>query len=284
MDNLVAFSTLACPGWDIPAVLQFAARCGYTGLEWRGGPQGHVRPDMAAADKDLLRQMSADLGLAAVAVTAYTSFVSEEASDRRANVARLSRYAVLAAELGAPCVRAFIGELPPGAAPAAAGARAAESLLAAAEYVRPLGVHIAVEPHDDFVRSAVVAELLQAAPHPSLRVIWDIANAYSAGEDPPEGYAWLRERLSYVQVKDGRGRGPEWQLTPLGQGAVPLGQALALLAADGYAGPLSVEWEFAWHPELDPPETALPQALAHVRGLWAAARRTRTPSLGGAAV
>jgi hypothetical protein len=33
---------------------------------------------------------------------------------------------------------------------------------------------------------------------------------------------------------------------------------------------LSVEWEYAWHPELDPPEIALPAALRTVRELWTA--------------
>lgn len=271
MANPLAFSTLACPAWDIATVITRAAQFGYDGLEWRGGERGHVQPAMAAAKKAELRQMSADHGLSAVAVTAYTSFVSEDAAVRRANVELLIRYAALAAELGAGRVRAFVGVLPLGAAPATRYARVAESLLAAAEAAQPLGVQIAVEPHDDFVRSAVIAEILRAAPHPALGVIWDIANAYSVGEDPADGYPYLRAALSYVQVKDGRGQGEAWQLTALGQGTVPLRQALTSLARDGYAGPFSVEWEYAWHPELDPPETALPQALAYVRGVWAQA-------------
>jgi hypothetical protein len=32
-----------------------------------------------------------------------------------------------------------------------------------------------------------------------------------------------------------------------------------------------VEWEYAWHPELAPPEVALPAALQTVRELLAAA-------------
>ena len=280
MGNAVAFSTLACPAWDIATVLTRAAAYGYDGLEWRGGDHGHVQPGMPAAHKVLLRQMSADLGLSAVALTAYTSFVSDEAAVRHANVISLCQYADLAAELMAPRVRAFVGELPPGTDPAATYARAAECLLAAAEYAHPLGVQIALEPHDDFVRSAVAAEILRAAPHPALGVIWDFANAYRAGESPPAGYPFLRERLSYVQVKDGRGQGDAWQLTPLGAGETPVRQALDLLAGAGYPGPFSVEWEYAWHPELDPPETALPPALRFVRRVWAEACSPRMTAAG----
>lgn len=269
MDPLVAFSTLACPGWDIATVLTQAARHGYDGLEWRGGNRGHVRPDMPASDKTLLVKMSSDVGLAAVAITAYSSLISDDREVRQANVADLCRYADLAAEIGAPRVRAFIGELPAGVDPATRQARIVECLIAAADHAQRLGVCIAVEPHDDFVRSSVIAEILRAAPHPALGVIWDIGNAYAAGEEPIDSYPLLKDRLSYVQVKDGSGRGDQWRLTRLGEGQTPLRQAFDLLIEGGFSGPLSVEWEYAWHPELDPPEIALPHAVAYVRRLWA---------------
>lgn len=272
MENPIAFSTLACPAWDIATVLTRAAAYGYAGLEWRGGDHGHVQPGMSSAKKTLLRQMSADIGLAAIAITAYTSFVSADARDRQANVAELCRYADLAAELGAHCVRAFVGELPPDTNPATTYERVAACLATAAEYAHRLGVQIALEPHDDFVRSLAIAPILRAIPHPALGVIWDVGNAYSAGENPTEGHELLRQRLSYVQVKDGLGRGITWQLTMLGKGDVPLRQAFELLTRDGYTGPISVEWEYGWHPELDPPEVALPQAIRFVRNLWAEAQ------------
>jgi sugar phosphate isomerase/epimerase len=146
-------------------------------------------------------------------------------------------------------------------------------LNAAAEYSDSVGVDIAIEPHDDFVCSAVVAPVFsQRQSHPALRVIWDIGNAFAAGEDPAEGFDLLEDRLAYVQVKDGKGRGPSWRLCRLGEGDVPLNQAFALLLTNDYPGVLSVEWEYAWHPELDPPEIALPAALRTVQALLSAAR------------
>jgi sugar phosphate isomerase/epimerase len=58
----------------------------------------------------------------------------------------------------------------------------------------------------------------------------------------------------------------------LGQGNVPLDQAFELLLAHRYRGAFSVEWEYAWHPELDPPEIALPAAFRTVKKLLAAAQ------------
>jgi sugar phosphate isomerase/epimerase len=212
-----------------------------------------------------------------LAVTAYTSFVSDSAKERQANVDELRRYSDLAAEVGASFVRAFLGELSEDVKPdPGIYEKISDCLTAAAEYAGSIAVNIAVEPHDDFVRSSSVVPILSRVQHPALLVIWDIGNAFAASEEPTEGFELLKDRLAYVQVKDGKGRVPDWQLCPLGQGDVPLGQAFELLLANDFNGAFSVEWEYAWHPELDPPEIALPAALQTVRALLAAAQPEST--------
>jgi sugar phosphate isomerase/epimerase len=276
--NPITFSTLACPSWSIETVVAKASEFGYDGIEWRGGPQGHVNPDTPSPQKVSLRQMCSDAGLMVLAVTAYTSFVSNFAEERQANVDEVRRYADLAAELGAHYVRVFLGELPDDANPdTSTYENIADCLNAASEHALSAGVGIAIEPHDDFARSsAIVPVINQTKSRSVLHVIWDIGNAFAAGEEPTEGFELLKDRLAYVQVKDGKGRGAEWQLCSLGQGDVPLGRAFELLLAKGYEGALSVEWEYAWHPELDPPETALPAALRVVRSLLAEIRSSQT--------
>src|SRR5215204_4031141 len=112
--NPITFSTLACPHWSIETVIEKATEYGYDGIEWRGGPQGHVQPTMPTAQKAVLQKMLANTGLSAIAVTAYTSFVSQQAEERQSNVDELRRYVDLAAELDAPYVRTFLGELAEG--------------------------------------------------------------------------------------------------------------------------------------------------------------------------
>ena len=271
--NPVSFSTLACPQWSIVNIIAKASEFGYDGIEWRGGPQGHVQPTMSTAQKAVLQKMLLDTGLIAVAVTAYTSFVSPFAQERQSNLDELRRYADLAAELDAPYVRTFLGELAEGLFPdSSIYEKIADCLIAASEYAESVGVKIAVEPHDDFVRSSTIVPLLNRVQQPALHVIWDIGNAFAAGENLEEGFGLLRSRLAYVQVKDGMGRVPDWKLCALGEGEVPLKQSFELLTAHNYEGAISVEWEYAWHPELDPPEIALPAALSTVRTLLTAAQ------------
>ena len=271
--NPIAFSTLACPHWQAEAIIVKATEFGYDGIEWRGGPEGHVQPEMPGTQKAILQRMLMDTGLITVAVTAYTRFVSSLAAERQSNLDELKRYTDLAAELDAPYVRTFLGELPEGTMPdSSLYKNITECLSLASEYAESVGVKIAIEPHDDFVRASTIVPILSQVQSPSLRAIWDIGNAFAASEDPEESFALLKDRLAYVQVKDGKGRDPNWQLCRLGDGDVPLGQAFEMLMANNYEGAFSVEWEYAWHPELDPPEVALPAALRTVQELLAAAQ------------
>lgn len=272
--NLLAFSTLACPGWSIETILKKAVAFGYEGIEWRGGPDGHIQPGMQARDKANLRRMSGDAGLAILAITTYTSFVSPLAEERMSHVDELRRYSDLAAELGAPFVRAFLGELP--ASTTLDGQlyeNISSCLSVASAYAAAVGVKIAVEPHDDFTRSSDVSPIFDRVPsHSDLRVIWDIGNTFAAGEDPAKGFDVLKDRLAYVQVKDGKRNNTGWKLCSVGEGEVPLARVFELILEYGYEGAISVEWEYAWHPELDPPEIALPAALKTVRKLLSAVR------------
>ncbi len=275
--NAVTFSTLACPHWSIKTVIEKATEYGYDGIEWRGGPQGHVGPTMPAAQKSDLQKMLVDTGLSAIAVTAYTTFVSPLAEEQQLNVDELRSYVDLAAELDAPCVRTFLGELPQGTTiDSSLYEKIADCLTIAADYAESVGVQIAIEPHDDFVRASTVVPILTQVQHPALRVIWDVGNTFSTGDDLKESFDLLKNRIAYVQVKDGLKHGADWQLCPLGQGHVPLAKAFSWLLADGYEGTLSVEWDYDGHPELEPPESELPSALHKVRELLAAVETEST--------
>jgi sugar phosphate isomerase/epimerase len=183
----------------------------------------------------------------------------------------LRRYLDLAAELGARYVRAFLGELRPGATYATAQNYIARCLEEAAGHARAIGAGIAVEPHDDFVHLASVAPIFERVTDPAVGAVWDIGNAFAAGDDPAESFPLLGQRIFYVQVKDSLGRFPNRRLTRLGEGEVPLARAFELLMQSGYTGEFSVETERAWHPELDPAGIALPHALTAVQDLLATA-------------
>jgi sugar phosphate isomerase/epimerase len=91
--------------------------------------------------------------------------------------------------------------------------------------------------------AAEAARLLAAVDHPNLKLVWDAANAYVAGEVPfPDGYRKLPlGRIAHVHAKDCylEGHTPSWGA--LGACAIDWKGQLAALIAGGYTGFVSLE-------------------------------------------
>jgi len=212
-----------------------------------------------------VKRTLAAAGLPAVAVDTSIRLTGDDPG------AELRRFLELASDWEAPLVRVFGGALPPGGPARRAQLEAAARVLEqAAPAAERLGVAIGVETHDAFSASSVVAELLALVDSAAVGAVWDSHHPHRAGERAADVWSNLGRRLLLAQVKDARrdpGREDGWQLVPLGEGEVPVRDMLALLAAGGYQGWVSVEWEKRWHPEIAEPELALPQHLA-VLGAW----------------
>ena len=87
------------------------------------------------------------------------------------------------------------------------------------------------------------ARVLERVRHANLKVVWDPANAYVAGEKPfPHGYGLIpTDRIIHVHAKDCsiEGHIPEWG--PLGTRDIDWKGQIAALLRDGYRGYLSLE-------------------------------------------
>lgn len=121
----------------------------------------------------------------------------------------------------------------------AAGA-AADVLRRAADAGAQHGVTIAVlnEPGMRCETGAALAALLDAAGHPALRAAWSPATAVLAGENPQAGLDALAGRVALVRCANTTAEGAP---APLGEGVVDWRAQLRTLAAQGFAGPLSLE-------------------------------------------
>ena len=70
-------------------------------------------------------------------------------------------------------------------------------------------------------------------------------------------YKKLKKYIRHTHIKDAKLVDGKPQYTLLGQGEVPIFEAIDLLSKGGYKGYYSFEWEKLWHPEMEEPEIAL---------------------------
>jgi sugar phosphate isomerase/epimerase len=262
----ICFSTLGCPDWDWDRILREAERLGYAAVELRG-LRGDLdlpaRPEFRGARLHASRSQLTGRGLEVVALGASAELHDPDERKRAAHLDEGRRFVDLAEALRARYVRVFGDELVPGEARAATVERIARGLRALAAHARGSGVTILLESHGDFVRAPALLEVLRAVDLPQVGLLWDAHHTFVAGHEPPaDTFRALGPLVRHVHLKDSRG-GAEYVLT--GEGTVPVRDTVRVLAAGGYAGVYSFEWEKTWHPEIAAPEVAFPH-YARVMG------------------
>ncbi|GAB4460081.1 MAG: sugar phosphate isomerase/epimerase [Armatimonadaceae bacterium] len=257
MSNTLAFSTLGCPEWNLDQILTAAGEYGYTGIELRGYLDEMELPKaqpFTLPHRGATKQRFADAGIAVCCVSSSGTVAKE-------NFDHLESHVELARDLDCPVVRIFGGSLPDNLPTADALQHAAETLRRFGDIAQENGVVLVLETHDSFSTGAQVADLMDIAQHPAVFSLWDFHHPYRQGEAMDETWRYLSPSLRYVHVKDGK----DGTYTLLGEGDVPVFPMLKRVLDGGYTGPISVEWEKRWKPNIPAPEIALPQYAEKLR-------------------
>jgi sugar phosphate isomerase/epimerase len=255
----IAFSTLAFPDTTLAEATSLGRSWGYAGVELRLIDGQLIDSSMPATERVRVKQTIAAARLPIVAVDSSILLTAEDPGPE------LRRFLELANDWESPLIRVYGGSLAEEPRAGRTQIEAAAGVLQGAVPVAErLGVAIAVETHDSFSASSMVAELLAMVDSRWVGAIWDSHHPHRMGERPSEVYERLGPRVLHLHVKDARrseGHKGGWQLVLLGEGEVPVREIIGLLAAGGYGGYISVEWEKHWHREIEDPEIALPQHL-----------------------
>lgn len=259
------FSTLGCPELSLEAVLALAAKHRIPLVEVRSlGGTVDLAAHFAAhyGTPARLAAQLADAGVRIVAFDASLRLIGGTAGERDPldELAALARWAEA---LGVRWLRVFDGgrdlttsELQV----AGATLRWWRELRAA----RGWQVDLMVETHDSLLTAAAIARF--RAAFPDTAILWDAHHTWrKGGEDPVATWRAIRSGVVHVHVKDSVGqpsaRHPFTYVLP-GDGEFPVSPLLAALQADGFDGPVSLEWEKRWHPYLPPLDAALTVAAA----------------------
>ncbi len=80
----------------------------------------------------------------------------------------------------------------------------AKGLRIACERVQQEGLYLALENARSLYANTGgnMRRVLDAVNHPNLKIIWDPANAFVAGEDPAQGYQAVKGHIVDIHCKD----------------------------------------------------------------------------------
>jgi len=255
------FSSLACMDATLPQLVDYAVGAGYDTLEVRLDKQDNI---CGLTKEELPLILLQEKGVSILDLgtgVSLTDYQPEKIADAK-------RCAELAAFVGAKGIRLFVGahvrtldETPDQNIP---GIIQAVDEIAA--FAAPLGVEVWLELHSWFSTGKNMKLILDEIREKNVKLIWDVIHSVEFGESPEETMALVGDYVAHVHIKDGRKpRDPaqyRWQLTAHGEGELPTGKVLQLLKKAGYEGYLSLEWESAWHPELNTLYEDIPALLS----------------------
>jgi len=269
----LAFSTLGCPSWDLPKILEFAQKHGFGAIELRGLQGNMDLPSHPAFAKNQVAATKAQFAASGIKVACVSSSarMGEEDITKRANeIADGKRFVDLSSTLGVPYVRVF-GDgaaLPKQAAPnQELEKRVAAGLKELGDYGGPRNVTVILESHDNFTSSSTLIDVLSQADSPHVALLWDAHHTFAAGGENPEFTVQrLGKWIRHTHLKDSVQSGEDRKYVLTGRGTIPLKKQIESLEKIGYRGYLCFEWEKVWHPDLEDPEIAFADYSQVVNG------------------
>jgi len=269
----LAFSTLGCPGWDLPKILEFAQMHAFGAIELRGLQGNMDLPSHPAFAKDQIAATKAQFaarGIKIACVSSSARMGEQDVTKRTHEITGGKRFIDLASALGTPYVRVFgDGEdLPKHAAPSQElKNRVAAGLKELGDYAAPKNVTVILESHDNFTSSKTLNDVLSQADSPHVALLWDAHHTFAtAGEDPEFTVERLGKWIRHTHLKDSVQSGDDRKYVLTGRGTVPVKKQIESLENIGYRGYLCFEWEKVWHPDLEDPEIAFADYAQVVSG------------------
>lgn len=265
----LAFSTSACPGWDLATVLQKARAVGYGGVEIRGLAGKTYLPTVTelAGDPAATRRRFDEAGVKLVALDSEACFHWPDRQTLVSHKQRVREYVELAEQLGCSYVAVSAGEVPPKRHITTVLAQVAEVLGELAAFAAEHDVRLAVANSPGLASSRDLWFLLDALNTPAVRACWDPCVAMTVRERPTVSIPRLNSKIGLVHVSDGRfasdGQPSEFVLP--GEGEVGWERCVDLLRGLGFAGWLIFDCPSPCPEGLADPEKTLPTVAEFLR-------------------
>lgn len=205
-------------------------------------------------------------GLKFVGLGSSANLHLPEGSEREKNLADARRFIDLAQQINCPYVRVFPNNFPKEGNKKTTMDLIAKGLLELGAYAKGRNITVLMETHGDVVKIEDLQTIMQAAKHPNVGLIWDVTNMWAITKETPAAvYNALKSFIKHTHIKDAKLVDGKLQYTLLGEGDVPVFEAINALQKEDYKGYYSFEWEKLWHPEIAEPELALAHYSARMK-------------------
>lgn len=287
----IAGHTLGTPGLSVPEALALFARIGCDGAEliWQDGYRSGIPEGASRAQLREIWARATDLDLVVAGLTPYmTGLNSLDEAQRSRDIERFLACIAAAQALDCDRIRVYAGAYLPTDGPRRAEMwqRLIESLQVLADPASEAGVVLCIENHFNTMTpsAAETAQLVHAVGSPNVGVLYDQANlTFTHHEAPDEAIALQAPMIRHVHVKDLVFIDPAaaFHATAVatvdqsernvrsrivGSGIIDWRGIIAQLAARGYTGYLSLEYEYRWHPQdLPDPEEGMGRSVTVLR-------------------
>ena len=259
---LLSFSTLGCPDWSFQQITDFAVQHGYRALELRGIQR---QLDLTKCNEfstprniEATMKLMKDKRLKFINLGASTYLHLAEGDERKKHMSEARRFIDLAQQINCPYIRVFPNVFPKDQEKSVTMDLITKGLVQLGEYAKNKKVMVLMETHGEVVKMDDIEKIMKAASHPKVGLVWDVSNMWTITKEPPvDVYKKLKKYIYHTHIKDAKMVDGKLRYTLLGQGEVPIFEAINVLSKSGYKGYYSFEWEKLWHPEIAEPEIAL---------------------------
>ena len=249
------------------------AQMGLDAIEiiYQDGYKSAIHSDTTGEEIRALKRHLDEIGLEVSCIVSYASDYNLPDKERRDRALDDCRRSIrLAGELDAGFVRIYGGTFLEGDQDFD---RKREILVASMQELAaealPLGVSLVLENHFNTMTTGpqITYDIVKEIDRTNVGILYDQANiGFLSGEDYRDCIRIQKDKIYYVHVKDFRFKRPGMkfqaasvshvkeeeravQTRIIGEGIVPWDEILPELAAVGYGGYLSMEYERRWHPD-----------------------------------
>lgn len=261
----IGFSTLGCPDWTLSEILATAKDLGYNGVEIRGIASEMYAPTMKCfSSEQIYKTLQKIAGLEIPILTSNACIATKVNIDN--NVKEAMEYIELAGKIGAKYVRIMCTNramLDDGDYELALG-----YYKALAKYGEKFSVTPLIETNGMFCDTELLKKFIEESGESNVGVLWDIHHPYRYGRETiAQTISNIGKYIKYAHIKDSIRENGATVYKMLGNGDLPLQEAVDSLKSIGYDGYITLEWVKRWQPDLAAPGIVFARYIDDIKGM-----------------